>query len=309
MEDKVLRYFQLLEKLKQSKGYIISKKINLFSLSTYIFTENYNQLINQIELQTNPKGSQEIHSVENREKLREVQIETLRFLHNFLASAQSLIDHTRVFVNDLYDDNELFKKEFIKKIELTFTNDEVSTFIRNFRQYLQHFKAPSISVVTNLLSKDRNYQRRVMISVSDLQQFSGWKSLAKEYISKHDKNIDLFLVSTTYFNKVNNFYKWFSEKQDSLHKSEFKEMENIKIEMTSANIKEIINDFIKNVNMSKEEFDLNITEVMTVMEKKAFLSFNQSSKFKYVLSICKKNKIQLDQKEILVLIKRYRTIK
>ncbi|WP_313090005.1 hypothetical protein [Chryseobacterium flavum] len=306
MKQKIPKEFELLNKLRDSSGYKITQKINSFSLSTYIFKQNYNQLINQINLQTKPENSKEIHSNENREKLRKVQLETLRFLHNFLASAQSLIDHTRVFVNDLYNDDLLFKEEFSEKIQQTFTNDEVSVFIKDFRQFLQHFKMPNISTVTNLKIKDEKIERKVMISVQDLNQFSGWKALSKKFISKYKDKIDLSMVATEYFNIVNNFYNWFSERQELLHQDEFAEMENTRTEMINVGIEETIKRFIKNKNITKESFDISITQFMNEGEKNAFIKWNQDSKFQYILSICRNKKIKLHQKEILIFLKKYR---
>lgn len=305
MKNKIPKEFELLDKLRDSKGYKITKKINSFYLSTYIFKENYSQLINQIDLQTNKKNPQEIHSLENREKLREIQIETLRFLHNFLASAQSLIDHTRVFINDLYENNSNFKEEFSQKIQDTFINDELCVFIKDFRQFLQHFKAPNLSTVTTIKPQENKFERKVMISIKDLNQFLGWKSLSKKFLSKHENKIDLSIISTGYFNIVNNFYNWFSEKQELLHKNEFEETEKIRIEMIKVGIEEKIKNFINNKNITKEILDNNLTEYMSEFEKINFINFDQKSKFDYILSICINNKISLNQKEILTLLKRY----
>lgn len=305
MKNRIPNEFEIYQKLKLTEGYKITQKINTFYLSTYIFKENYTQLATYFNIQTNPKKSQEIHFSENREELRKIQLETLRFLHNFLAAAQSLIDHTRNFVNELYDENELFKDEFSKKIDETFTNNEIAVFIKSFRQYLQHYKAPNISTVTNLQMIEGKFERKVMISIEDLLKFSGWRSLAKKFILKHEKNIDLQFVTREYYSTVNDFYSWFSDRQNQIHKKEFDEMEKYRLQMIDAHIESTIRNFIKNKEYSKEIFDNEITEVMGDFEKKAFSNFDIESKFKYVMSICRNKKIVLKHNEILIFRKRY----
>ncbi len=42
---------------------------------------------------------------DNRAKLANFIDEVTRLLHNFLARAKSLVDHTRVFTDDMYEDH------------------------------------------------------------------------------------------------------------------------------------------------------------------------------------------------------------
>jgi hypothetical protein len=286
-------------RLKKSNGYLLKQRINQFYLTTYIFDKNFTELTTHIEKQVEPINALRLNYYEQRKELEILQLETLRFLHNYITSAISLIDHTRIYINELYSGNKSFLAEYQNKIDNDFTNNPLAVFIKSFRQYIQHYQTPFISTVSNLTDNPEELNTRIVISKEDLLLFSGWKSLAKGFIIQLEKDLDINLIIHQYHNLVKEFYKWFQIRQTELHKADFEEMEEINQKMLIAQIEELTYAYIDNENYKTNDFIKEICRYMGDFEKKVFENADKHLQFEYIKSILKKNNIVLSKKELI----------
>jgi hypothetical protein len=297
MLNEVPKSIKLKGKLKECQGYKITNKINQFYLTYYIFNKNFIDLTSLIEKQIEPKNSIRLRESANRKELESLQFETIRLLHNYIAAALSLIDHTRIFVNELYDTDKNFLKEYQDKIHETFINDPLCVFVKSFRQYVQHFQTPLISTVTNLTDKPELLNTRITISKEMLLSFSGWKSLAKAYIDSLNKELDVYEMAINYNEVVKTFYNWFQKRQLEIHKSEFEEMHNIKERLFDAEIEELLFTYINYEECTTSYFIRELVRYMPDIEKKIFLDSLQNDQLNYIYSIAEKKNIALTRKQ------------
>ncbi len=186
--------------------------------------------------------------VKNRDKLDILLDEIIRMTHNFVASAMSLVDHTRIFYKKSYEKNDRFP-DYQAKIDDTFTNDNLVQFVHCLRQYCQHYRSPNISVEESWNQGDQRPKRSIKLLKRDLNTFSGWNSKAKNYLMGEDEKIDLISVIDIYKDKILNFHSWLRKRQGEIHAAEFKVLRDKEKEVLVAQIVMFLNGALKNDRM------------------------------------------------------------
>jgi hypothetical protein len=93
---------ELEEQMKATEGYRLHLKIRALRNSYYVFEANYRNLTVALDRVGKIENLTTLWAVDNRDKLDRLLAEITRLLHNFLAGAKTLVDHTRVFENDMY---------------------------------------------------------------------------------------------------------------------------------------------------------------------------------------------------------------
>lgn len=73
-----------------------------------------------------------------------VMREAVRRLHNFLAAAMTLVDHTRVMIAEHYTHTQV-ERNFKKGIEANFASNPMTRFIQDLRNYMVHCGMPPIN--------------------------------------------------------------------------------------------------------------------------------------------------------------------
>ena len=91
--------FELGEQIKATEGHRIQLKIRALRSSYYVFEGNYRRLVTALDFFGRMEVFMELWREDNRTKLESFIDEVTRRLHNCLAGAQSLVEHTRVFKN------------------------------------------------------------------------------------------------------------------------------------------------------------------------------------------------------------------
>lgn len=103
------------EQLRATEGWRIRSKLEVFSISIYTFEKNNKELVNLLnQYETDSNLALKISSFSNRETFEAFLTEIIRLLHNYLASAMTLVDHTRKLFRDEYEKKNS-RKNIIKK--------------------------------------------------------------------------------------------------------------------------------------------------------------------------------------------------
>src|SRR5438445_7621838 len=150
-----------------------AKKLNF---SHNIFHANFQELKNACALAENPSAGLEIMSDQGGSGVR-LHMEVNRLFHNFLAGAQTLVEHTRNFVREHYPSGPL-RVAYDQKVEAEFSNDGLSRFIQDLRNYMLHRGLPnnsmSITARNFLLLGRVEVATTVALSKKDLETWKGW---------------------------------------------------------------------------------------------------------------------------------------
>ena len=200
-------------------------KINNLKCSEYIFRVNFGAIYSYFELIENPKVFIHLWDIKKRERVSSLLLEISRLLNNFLSAAKALIDHTRVFVADVYEDHP-FYNEYNQEIKEKFSNQEQSAFIQGLRNYSLHKKIPIIGAKLDLGTMGQNtITHSIHLDKKSLQQWDGWNKTAKLFIEKQNEHIDLKNIVTDYHQLIRVFYDWFYGRIKEIHKDELDELE------------------------------------------------------------------------------------
>jgi hypothetical protein len=215
------RIAELTRELEQMPEYKLYLSVQGLDLSIYTFHKNYGALNTILTFLSSDERADLFFLRRNRDKLAAVGRDIVCYIHNYVASAQSLIDHTRNLYNKLYAPGQQFP-EYQARVRTEFAQDPLAQFVVSLRQYCQHYKAPEITVETTYPNGlNARPVRRILLALSDLQTFDGWRPKAREYLRTITKAVDIHEVATAYRHKVMAFYQWVQTRQDETHASEF----------------------------------------------------------------------------------------
>ncbi len=131
------RIQQLMHELQHMPEYQFHTEMEDFWISVYIFEQNYKELREVIGFLESDPRADSLFTMKNRDKLNARGREVIRRLHNFVAAAMSLIDHTRRLYDKLYAGNNSFP-DYKDRVERDFASDPLSQFVKCLRQYCQH---------------------------------------------------------------------------------------------------------------------------------------------------------------------------
>ena len=109
----------LAEEVNKSNALRYEGRIVTLRMSYFVFHRNYEELKSFIGVKDNPKKMLELWDMRNRNKLEIFINELLRLFQNYLASAKSLVDQTRVAIREWYKNSD-FLKEYQTQIEYPF---------------------------------------------------------------------------------------------------------------------------------------------------------------------------------------------
>ena len=131
------------------------------------------------------------NKIENIEALID---ESSRLFHNFLSSAKSLVDHTRVIVNRLYPADHEFNQEYQNKLQADLANHPIQKFIQNLRNYTQHYTLP-IPDLQIAFGEDMKFT--MQIDTKELLKWKKWDS--KPYLENLGDSFSLVDLANEYY--------------------------------------------------------------------------------------------------------------
>lgn len=210
------RALELMDTIQSAPGQLVMNELRSLSWSTYTFEENFQELLGALKSVEDPANAP-LMFLRNRSLLAELQREVARLLHNFVASVQSLIDHTRISARSLYADAPPHLAEYQGRIDSTFKEDPLSQFVRGLRQYSLHYRLPFIGWVMSFSSPVQTASQAFFLNTSVLREFDGWPGPAKKFLADAGDRIDLIDVLSRYRDSVKDFYIWFEDDVRDLH--------------------------------------------------------------------------------------------
>jgi hypothetical protein len=251
---------QLDKALRQTPEFAITDEIESFSRSIELFDGNYRELRDLLLFFEDVTRSfyleQDGNDVERRRLLREI----VRFMHNYVAAVMSLIEHSRIHYRKLYERNKLFP-EYQEKVDAVFKFDLLSCFVKDLRQFFQHYALPGIYFQMNWTKATGMMERTVRIRLTDLEHFK-WSSLGKQFLASQTEDIDLLKLTDAYYEKVTAFYQWFQGQQEELHTADFKKVSEAKMEMRRLALPDILNATLQFPDITAAQFEATILKFL-----------------------------------------------
>lgn len=126
-----------------------------------------------------------------------------RYLHNYVASAMTLVDHGRRLTDrrsgPIADEYERRKAEMLQFAEIS--------FLQGLRNFSLHRSLP-ILAYTLTVTRDQMTSSEVELSTADLLSGDKWTAQAREFIEKSGERLQLRPVSRKHFELVSGLNLW-----------------------------------------------------------------------------------------------------
>jgi hypothetical protein len=219
---------RLFDILEQSREMEIHQNLQALQFSFQVFEGNFAELVKLLEPLEDPRESLLMYAApDKRENLDHLIVDTKRLLHNFLASAKSLVDHTRVIVNRLYPEDHEFRIEYQKKLNQDLSGNALQKFVQNLRNYTQHYTLPVLALQISFSSDSNELNSTLRIDVEILKQWDKWGG-SKAYLESLENGLPVIALASGYYILIQDFYIWLSDRQSDIHQVDFDNLEKMR---------------------------------------------------------------------------------
>lgn len=197
--------------------------LRTYSISKNILAGNGVQLRTLIALLEDPARAPEFMSLDKREHLRNLQNEVDRHFHNFLASAKTLVDHTRVIMNEPFI-SETHRVEYRKKVAQLFSGESLIGFMHELRNFALHRSIPFVTMRVSIHAASGSLDSAILVDLDKMADWEGWRSEGKAFIGLHRPSIRIRELIDGYECKIREFYEWFCLQFQKHYEKEMEEV-------------------------------------------------------------------------------------
>jgi len=192
------------------------------SFSLNIFKANAAELTEIVLRVSHPDEGLRFMSQENREAGVQMHREVARRLHNFVAAAKTLVEHTRNFMRECYSDTSLYQV-YQQRVKEEFSDSPLGHFVQDLRNYMLHKGLPNsemflhFSQDPNEPDKGAQLKTGIRYPSSSLTEWNGWTALARKFINGGGDFVEILDFSKLYAKKVESFHTWLQNELDLFH--------------------------------------------------------------------------------------------
>lgn len=141
-------------------------------------------------------------------------------LHNQLASAVSLVDHTRRLLAYYDSDVPTMVAEYTQRNAVVMAMKETS-FLRDLRNYLLHYGVPPVvqSLALGPVGEGGGTGHSIKLSASRLLEWDGWKKRSRDYLSSFADRDGPVLGQdvAAYANAMSSLFTWLFQQRQTVH--------------------------------------------------------------------------------------------
>jgi hypothetical protein len=219
------RAYELDCKIHDSAGLMVLNRLHSRSFTLNIFSTNANELNDALQLVSTPQVAIQLMAVKNRDAGTQAHREVIRLFHNFLAGAMTLVDQTRVFIREHYKGTSLDER-YSAEVKIRFSDSQLHAFIQGLRNFMLHKGLPN-SEQHITFTKGKDFECGIRFSREELEDFSGWKAGAREFLLTQPDKIVLLNVCSQYEEMILAFHNWLDLAIREHHHAELAELERL----------------------------------------------------------------------------------
>lgn len=212
----------LLQRLINSDAAKIHARLEALNNNFYVFGANYRELRDAIRLPQEPDTLMEMWSREKVPEMLSTLREIMRLLHNFVAAAKALVEHTRIVIRKWYVGTEFLEK-YNTEVKVRFADNDVTQFIEELRNYTLHYALPltnaTLHIDRNPDTNEFNAEHAFTLNKDVLLYWNGWTK-SYEFIKSAPEGIKIEPLITTYYEEVKSFHEWVRQSLTQIHQKE-----------------------------------------------------------------------------------------
>lgn len=216
-------------RLEACPGATLREEMLTLSRTYRIFTTNGQHLQEHLATAHGPGAIPTMFAVDRRARLDAFLYETDRLLHNYVAAAGSLRDHTRRLWDKHPPSDDALNAEYERRVGEAFTTSPLVQFIQGLRNDMLHRRLPgSLSVTISLSDDDGSETVTVGFPADQLLQAGEWKAQARTYLEERaGEVVDISQIVDDYTNVVRGFNDWFGNAWVDGHRAAFDEYDRL----------------------------------------------------------------------------------
>lgn len=214
------KFLELITEMENTEGYKIDSQAYELENSFIITVVNYAELKQYLEFVP-------VFSVEQKRngESRKFMLNALRLFSNFLASSSAFVDHTRNFIRRIYvEADSALDGMYQRKVCEEFTEDNLSGFVEDLRNFAQHYKSLPVAILTRV--KNDSFQSCIVLNKNALLESGYSWNKGKVFLDSTQDSIDVLQISENYLYKT--IFPWIMQQQAKYHRKEFKELERLR---------------------------------------------------------------------------------
>jgi hypothetical protein len=164
-----------------------------------------------------------ISNVGPQESQRNLFRELLRRLHNYVASAGTLIDHTRNLTRK-YEGTPTHE-EYVTRLGIT-TQQKVVPFVSKLRNFVLHVGVPAIGTQVRW-DHESGETCLVFIDRDAALEWKDWPVAAREFLQAQPEKVPLTDVIREYGGTIEELYRWLYDQFTTLHGADIAEVNEL----------------------------------------------------------------------------------
>lgn len=141
----------LLQAIHASRGMEHINRSHQRTFTLNIFRMNAQELIEITRRVNDPDEGIRLMAVANREAGSQTHREVTRRVHNFVAGALTLVEHTRIFMRENYGNTPTLDR-YQAKVDADFKDQPLVRFVQDLRNYILHNGLPNSEMYMNFQS-------------------------------------------------------------------------------------------------------------------------------------------------------------
>lgn len=215
-------------------GYLDRAHQRTFSLN--VFQMNAVELMEAAQRVKDPDQGMALIMEKNREAGLQAHRELNRHVHNFVSSALTLVEHTRVFMRKHYAETDLLGT-YEKQVVATFAQSPVAQYVQGLRNYMLHRGLPKSSMFMKFRSNPGaadgsvTAETGVHYETASLLDWKDWKPVARTYLEQAGEQLDVHEFAQDYLTLVNQFHSWLDATLAEHHRSDLQELGQLQAQL------------------------------------------------------------------------------
>jgi hypothetical protein len=206
--------------------------------SLNILEMNALELVEVINRSRDAERSFQLFSDDRREASAQAQREIARHVHNFLAAAKTLVDHTRVLMETHYEGTDLLNR-YNAWVREKLGKEPVVQFVHGLRNFMLHKGLPPIEMFLKFSratasSTAFGLETGVTLDLGPIAEWDRLPAGARGYVSNKAGKLDLHIFVEEYLAHVRALHAWLDRELADWHRSDLAEAQKIQAEIGGA---------------------------------------------------------------------------
>ena len=228
-------------KIMDSAGATVVNRAHMRSFSFNVFHMNAIELLEATHRVKDPSQGVAF-MMSNQGVGTQAHRELNRHIHNFVSSALTLVEHTRIHMRKHYEGTD-FLTTYAAQATATFAHSPVAQFVQGLRNYMVHRGLPNSQMFMTFTATpgaaggSGTTETGIRISRASLLDWDGWKSEARSYIDKADSDLDVQEFAQEYLELATQFQQWLEASIADHHRYELEELDELHSALEAADSK------------------------------------------------------------------------